>query len=381
MRNNGAMTSTLPLITVDLDAITHNVASMRERVGRPLMAVVKANGYGHGMLPIAAAAQRGGADALGVATIDEAVALRDGGATGRIVCWLHAPRADYAAAIARDIEVASSAIWALEEIEVAVRASGTPAKVHLKIDTGLARSGATADEWTELVSRAATAQRDELIDVVGVWSHFAYADSPGHPTIAVQRRNFVDAVEVAKSAGLSGFERHLANSAATLNDPDSWFDMVRPGVAIYGLDPVGGDSRALGLRPAMRVEVPIALTKRVPAGTSVSYGHTYTTERETTLALIPVGYADGIPRNASGVGPVGIGGARHTISGRVCMDQFVVDVGDTNVQPGDVATLWGDGRDGTPTAQDWADATDTIHYELVTRIGGRFVTTYLGGAS
>ncbi|WP_106351080.1 alanine racemase [Antricoccus suffuscus] len=373
------MTSTLPLITVDLAAITHNVATMRERVGRPLMAVVKANGYGHGMLPVAAAAQRGGADALGVATIEEAVALRDGGTAGRIVCWLHAPRADYAAAIAHDIEVASSAVWALAEIEAAARTGKTPAKVHLKIDTGLARSGATAEEWPDLVARAATAQRDGLIEVVGVWSHFAYADSPGHPTIAAQRGNFVDAVEVAKSAGLSGFERHLANSAATLNDPDSWFDMVRPGVAIYGLDPVGGDSRALGLRPAMRVEVPVALTKRVSAGTSVSYGHTYTTDRETTLALIPVGYADGIPRNASGVGPVGIGGVRHTISGRVCMDQFVVDVGDANVQPGDIATLWGDGRGGTPTAQDWADATDTIHYELVTRIGGRFVTTYVGG--
>lgn len=381
MRNNGPMTSPLPQIVVDLDAITHNVSTMRERVDRPLMAVVKANGYGHGMVPVARAAQRGGAEALGVATIEEAVALRDAGVDGRIFCWLHAPGARYDDALIRGIEVACSAMWALEEIEEAARKVGTPAKVHLKIDTGLARAGATADEWPRLVARAAKARSDGLIDVAGIWSHFAYADSPGHPTIAAQRSRFEDAVEVARRTGLSGFQRHLANSAATLNDPASWYDMIRPGIAIYGLDPVGGDPRACGLCPAMRVEAPIALTKRVPAGTSVSYGHTYTTDRETTLALIPVGYGDGIPRNASSVGPISIGGSRHTISGRVCMDQFVVDIGDVKVRAGDIATLWSDGADGSPTAQDWADATDTIHYELVTRIGGRFVTTYLGGDS
>lgn len=379
--NNGLMTSSLPQIIVDLDAIAHNVAVMRQRVGRPLMAVVKANGYGHGMLPSARAAQRGGADALGVATIGEALELRRGGIEGQIFCWLHAPGADYAAAIEADVEVSASATWALEEIVRAARAAGRPARVQLKIDTGLARAGATKDLWPGLVERASRAQSDGDISVVGVWSHFAYADSPGHATIALQRKNLQEAAEIAEGAGLSGFKRHLANSAATLNDRDSWFDMVRPGVAIYGLDPVGGDSRAVGLRPAMRVEVPIALVKRVPAGTAVSYGHTYTTDRETTLALIPVGYADGIPRNASGVGPIWIGGARHTISGRVCMDQFVVDVGETNVTPGDIATLWSNGDDGSPTAQDWADAADTIHYEIVTRIGGRFGVKYVGGDS
>ena len=183
---------------------------------------------------------------------------------------------------------------------------------------------------------------------------------------------------MAESGGLRPQLRHIANSAATLTLPDAHFDLVRPGIAVYGLTPVPprGD---FGLVPAMTLRAGLALVKRVPAGEGVSYGHVYTTERETTLALVPLGYADGIPRHATNVGPVAINGRRFTVSGRVCMDQFVVDVGDAPVSEDDSAILFGPGDDGEPRAQDWADAIGTIHYEIVTRIGARVPRTYRGG--
>ena len=210
-----------------------------------------------------------------------------------------------------------------------------------------------------------------------MWSHFAYADEPGHPTIARQIAAFHDALDVAAAAGVHPEVRHLANSAATLTLPEAHFDLVRPGIAVYGLTPVPqqGD---FGLVPAMTLQAAIASVKRVAAGEGVSYGHTYTTAAETTLALVPIGYADGVPRHASNVGPVAVHGRRFTISGRVCMDQIVVDVGDLPVTAGDRAVLWGPGTDGGPTAQDWADVLSTIHYELVTRVGPRVQRTYHG---
>jgi alanine racemase len=208
----------------------------------------------------------------------------------------------------------------------------------------------------------------------------AYADAPTHPTIAAQVRVFDEAVAIARDAGLTDARRHLANSAATIALPDTWYDLVRPGVALYGLDPLGGDPAVYGLRPAMTVRATVALAKRVPAGVGVSYGHTYFPETETTLALVPVGYADGVPRAAGNRAPVLAGGSQRTIAGRVCMDQFVLDVGDAPVAAGDEVVLWGPGDRGEPTAQQWADAVDTIHYELVTRVGGRFSRRYVGSA-
>lgn len=370
-----------PRLVVDLGAIAENVALLRAQVGTALMAVVKGNAYGHGLVPAAKAALAGGADALGVAAIAEAIRLRAGIAEARIFSWLYAPGTDFQAAALADLELGVSAPWAIEQIERAAIATGKCIGVHLEADTGLGRAGATPADWLALVQSAAAAAARGSIRVIGVWSHFACADEPGHPTIATQREALQAAAAVARATGLSDFCVHLANSAAALNDASSRFDMVRTGVAIYGLDPLGGDSRLLGLHPAMRVEVPIALVKRVPAGTGVSYGHTYVTACESTLVLIPVGYADGIPRAASGKAPVSINGRRYTISGRVCMDQFVVDIGDDPAQAGDVAVLWADGSNGTPTVQDWADAVGTIHYELVTRIGGRFAHHYIGGDS
>ena len=369
-----------PEIVVDLDAIAANTAVLRERVGRPLMAVVKADGYGHGLVPSARAVLAGGADYLGVAVLAEALALRSAGITAPMLAWLHGPGTDFAPALTADVEVSVNAEWGLAEVVAAARATGRPARLHLFADTGLSREGATPADWPGLVAAAARAEADGDVTVTGLWSHMAYADAPTHPTIAAQVRVFEEAVTIARAAGLTDARLHLANSAATIALPDTWYDFVRPGVALYGLDPLGGDASVHGLRPAMTVQAPIALTKRVPAGSGVSYAHAYVTERETTLALVPVGYADGVPRAAGNTAPVLAAGAQRTIAGRVCMDQFVLDLGDAAVEPGDPVVLWGPGDRGEPTAQQWADALGTIHYELVTRVGGRFDRRYVGSA-
>jgi alanine racemase len=278
------------------------------------------------------------------------------------------------------VELSVNAEWALAEVVAAARATGRPARLHLFVDTGLSREGATPADWPGVVAAAARAQADGDVTVVGLWSHMAYADAPTHPTIGAQVSVFEEAVALARRAGLTEARRHLANSAATVALPDTWYDMVRPGIALYGLDPLGGDPAAHGLRPAMTVRASVALTKRVPAGVGVSYGHTYFPQAETTLALVPVGYADGVPRAGGNRVPVLAAGAHRTIAGRVCMDQFVLDVGDARIRPGDEVVLWGPGDGGEPTAQQWADALDTIHYELVTRIGGRFTRRYVGSA-
>lgn len=364
---------------VDLAAIRRNVETLRSGTSADVMAVVKADGYGHGLLPSARAALAGGASWLGVAIVDEALALRAAGITVPVLAWLWTPQEDATvrAAIAAGVDLSVSGQWALDTVRVAARDNGTTGRVHLKIDTGLSRNGCYVTDWPDLVVAAAKAQAAGEVDVVGVWSHFAYADEPGHPTIAGQIARYRDALDVAERAGITPRVRHLANSAAALTLPEAHFDLVRPGIAVYGLSPVPGD---FGLTPAMTVRAQLALAKRVGAGEGVSYGHVYTTARETTLALVPLGYADGIPRNATNVAPVSINGNRYRISGRVCMDQFVVDVGDSAVNAGDLAVLFGPGDHGEPTAQDWADSLGTIHYEVVTRIGPRVTRTYVGGS-
>jgi alanine racemase len=364
---------------VDLDAIRANVSTLKAGTSAEVMAVVKADGYGHGLLPSARAALAGGATWLGVAIVDEALRLREAGITGPLLAWLWTPQETAAvrAALAAGVDLSVSGQWALDAVRAAAAELGVAARIHLKIDTGLSRNGCSAADWPDLVIATAKAQAAGEVEAIGVWSHFAYADEPGHPTIARQIERFRDAVEVAERAGVVAQVRHLANSAATLTLPQAHFDLVRPGIAVYGLSPVPGE---FGLTPAMTVRAQVALAKRVAAGEGVSYGHVYSTTRETTLALVPLGYADGVPRNATNVGPVSINGRRYRISGRVCMDQFVVDVGDDEVRAGDLAVLFGPGRHGEPTAQDWADAVGTIHYEVVTRIGPRVGRTYIGQA-
>jgi alanine racemase len=268
-----------------------------------------------------------------------------------------------------------SSRWQLDAVCAAAADAGRTARVHLKVDTGLSRNGSYVADWPDLVAAAAKAVAAGEIEATGVWSHFAYADAPGHPTIARQLTAFAEALDVAARAGVEPELRHIANSAATLTLPDAHFDLVRPGIAVYGLSPV---EETFDLVPAMTLRAAAAGVKRVRAGEGVSYGHEYTTTRETTLVLVPLGYADGIPRHASGVGPAWVNGQRFTIAGRVCMDQVVLDVGDLDVAPGDPVVLFGPGSDGEPTAQDWADAIGTIHYEIVTRIGPRVPRVYRG---
>jgi alanine racemase len=341
-----------------------------------VLAVVKADGYGHGLIQSARAALDGGASWLGVAVLDEAIALRQAGFTAPTLAWLWSPDEVDQLRLAVELGV-DIGLGSIQALQLAAAASDRPTRVHLKIDTGLSRNGAYIDDWPDLVTAAAKLEAEGSVEVVGIWSHFVWADAPGHATTAKQIRVFGEALDIAARAGVTPQVRHLANSAATVTLPEAHFDLVRPGVAIYGLSPVPAQGD-FGLVPAMTLRAQLALTKRLRAGEGVSYGHQYTTAKDTTVTLVPLGYADGIPRNATNIGPVMINGQRFSISGRVCMDQFVVDVGELAVQAGDHAILFGSGRDGEPLAQDWADALGTIHYEIVTRIGPRVRRVYLG---
>ena len=367
-------------VRIDLDAIRDNVATLRASTTAEVMAVVKGDGYGHGMLPSARAALAGGATWLGVCTLDEALELRREGITAPVLAWLLAPGLPLHDGVAADVDLNAGSLDQLAELVTAARRAGRPARAHLKLDTGLARGGATPADWPALLEAAAKGQADGEVDVVGIWSHFAYADAPGHDTIDRQLATFADGLAVAEQYGISPRYRHIANSAATLTRPDAHYDLVRAGIAVYGLSPLPREYPT-GLRPAMTARARVVLTKRVPAGQGVSYGHTYITPRETTLALIPLGYADGVPRHASNAGPVELGGKTRTIAGRVCMDQIVLDCGDDPVAPGDVATLFGPGDGGGPTATDWADVVGTINYEIVTRFGSPRVPRVYDGTA
>jgi alanine racemase len=369
---------------VDLAAVRHNVGVLAERAaGAGVMAVVKADGYGHGLVPTARAAMEGGASWLGVAFLEEALALRAAYLDGPILAWLTTPREDVRPAVSAGIDLGVYSLAELAAASAAARATGVTARVQLKADTGLSRGGAPIADWPDLCEAAAKAEADGTVKVTGVWSHFAFADGgPDHPTNSRQAAVFAEALGVASAAGLRPEVRHLANSAATLTAPATHFDLVRPGLAVYGLSPIPQESTPtdLGLRPAMTLVSTVALTKRVPAGSGVSYLHRYTTERESTLALVPLGYADGIPRNATNTAQVQVGGVRRTIAGTVCMDQFVLDVADDAVDAGDEVVVFGPGTSGEPTAQDWAGWLGTINYEIVTRVGARVPRTYVEGS-
>lgn len=367
-------------LVVDLAAIRHNVRTLRELVApAQMMTVVKANGYGHGMLPVARAAREAGADWLGVATVDEALALRAAGDTGRVLCWLTVPEDRWFEAIVEDVDVTAYTQQELGEIVRFARAAGRAARVQLKVDSGLSRGGATADEWAGLVSAAARAQDGGAIEVTGIWSHFACSDEPEHPANARQEGAFREALDKAEAAGLRPQTRHLANSAAAILRPSSRFDVVRCGIASYGLDPAPGVTPELGLVPAMTARATLALSKRIHAGDAVSYGHTWTAAQDTTVGLVPVGYGDGVPRHAGNVAEAWVAGRRRPVRGRICMDQFVVDLDGDDVPAGAEVVLFGTGADGGPTAQDWAEACGTINYEIVTRIGGRMAHRYVDG--
>jgi len=349
---------------ISLDAFAGNLEALRrESAPAQLMVVVKADAYGHGMLPIARAAVEAGAEWLGTADLDEALALRDAGIRTPVLAWLHGSDADFRAAVEAGIDVGISTRAQLEA------AADAGAVVHLKVDTGLSRNGFAPAEASAAFARAAELERAGRLRVRGLMSHLS-GTSPDDD--AAQRVAFESAVDAAHAAGLAPELRHLGSSLAALTQPRSRFDLVRVGIAAYGLPPDGAvDTAALGLRPVMELVTEVAAVRRVPAGAGVSYGFTHRTDRETTLALVPLGYADGIPRQASGRASVAIGGVRHPQVGRIAMDQFVVDVGDAEVHVGDEVVVWGDPATGAPSAEDWASAAGTIGYEIVTRVGPR----------
>ncbi|MER5404918.1 alanine racemase [Streptomyces sp. NPDC002769] len=371
------MNETAPLrarAEIDLAALRANVRTLRAHApSAALMAVVKSDAYGHGAVPCARAALEAGATWLGTATPEEALALRAAGIPGRVMCWLWTPGGPWREAVEADLDVSVSGMWALREVVAAATAAGVPARVQLKADTGLGRSGCQPADWPELVTEALRAEAGGRVRITGLWSHFACADEPGHPSVRAQLTLFREMVAYAEERGVRPEVRHIANSPATLTLPESHFDLVRTGIAVYGISPSPeiGTPADFGLRPVMTLSASLALVKHVPGEHGVSYGHHYVTPVPTTLGLIPVGYADGIPRHASGTGPVLVGGKWRTVAGRVAMDQFVVDLGGDEPEPGTEAVLFGPGDRGEPTAEDWARAAGTIAYEIVTRIGTR----------
>ncbi len=355
-------------LRVDPAAIRGNVERIRALVApAAVMVVVKADAYGHGAELAARAAAAGGADWIGVADVDEALALRAAGIRLPMLAWLHGPHADLAAAAAAGVDVAVSS---LEQLDVAARSGAT---VQVKIDSGLSRNGVPVAGAPALLRRAGELARAGSIRLTGVLSHLSTTSADDD---LGQLEVFDRLVAGARAEGIDPGLRHIAASGAALALPAARLDLVRIGIAAYGLEPGPGiDVGALGLRPAMEVSAAVALVKRVPAGSGVSYGWTHRAERETTLALLPVGYAEGVPRAASSRAEVLIAGRRHPVVGRIAMDQLVVDVGDAPVRDGDRAVLWGDPETGAPTADDWGGWADTIGYEIVTRAGGRLTRT------
>lgn len=362
---------------VDVDAVEANTRILvASAAGARVMAVVKADAYGHGAVPVSLAALRGGADALGVTTIAEALQLRAAGIDAEVLAWLFSAQDDVRAALEADVDLAVPSPGHLDTILDAARRTGRRARITPKIDTGLARSGVTLDDWPALLDRLVAAKSEGLVEVTGLMAHFAHADDPGNPVIDQQVDRLHECVRQARERGLACPVNHHANSAATLTRPEDGFEMVRPGIALYGLSPIPGEG--FGLVPAMTFSAQVLMVKRLAAGQGVSYGHTWHAPRDTTVALVAAGYADGVWRLLSGRLDVTIGGRRYPNVGRVCMDQFVVDLGPDGAAPGappvragDTAVLFGTGEDGGPTAADWADTLGTIHYEVVTAVRGR----------
>ncbi|NDJ89137.1 alanine racemase [Mycolicibacter kumamotonensis] len=368
---------------VDLDAIAHNVRVLSEQAGAAeLMAVVKADGYGHGAVQVARAALGAGAAELGVATVDEALALRAAGITAPVLAWLHGPDTDFAPALAADVQIAVSSVRQLDELLDAVARTGRTATVTVKADTGMNRNGVGAAGYPALLTALRRAVADDAIRVRGLMSHLACADDVASRVNDLQGQRFSDMLTLAGEQGLKFEVAHLANSAGVMTRPDLAFDMVRPGIAVYGLSPIPqrGD---MGLIPAMTLKSLVVLVRSIRAGEGVSYGHTWIAQADTTVALVPMGYADGVFRQLSGRFEVLINGRRRRSVGRVCMDQFVVDLGPgpVDVTEGDEVVLFGSGASGEPLAQDWADELGTIHYEVVNSPRGRVARTYRGGGT
>jgi alanine racemase len=360
---------------VDLAAIAANVERLMLHAAVPLLAVVKADAYGHGLIPVAETAVDTGAQWLGVALLEEAFALRHSGIRVPILAWMVPPGSDYASGIEAGIDLAVPSLAIFNEISLAAENLKKRARIHIEVDTGMTRGG-FLDEWEFFLESLV---ENDNMDVIGFFSHFARADEPGQPQNAAQLRRFVEMSDDLNRVGIEPEIHHLSNSAATLMDSSAHCDMVRTGIAMYGLTPELeelGTSAHLHLIPAMTVRAKLHLVKAVLANTPVGYGAMAKTATDTNLGVIAMGYADGIPRIAQGAG-VFVDGKRAEIIGRVSMDQFVVDLGiDSSARDGDWVTVFGTGYDGEYTADDWGKASQSINYEIVTRIGPRVPRIY-----
>jgi len=355
---------------IDLTAIAANLKKLKADSGTSLMAVVKADAYGHGLVPVAKAALAAGADWLGVALVEEAHKLRNEGITAPILAWLVSPGSDYEAAIAANIDLAVPSLVIFKEI----LATGKKARIHIEVDTGMTRGG-FLDEWAEFLKSDFSS-----VEVVGIFSHFARADEVSEKQNQDQLEKFKQAIADLAVIGVNPRIKHLSNSAATLTNKSAGFDLVRTGIAMYGLTPDLehlGTSKSLGLIPAMELRAKLHLVKQVPANSPVGYGATEFTSRDTVLGVVAMGYADGIPRVAKFAG-VFIEGKRAPIIGRVSMDQFVVDLGpNSTAKAGDFVIIFNNGAAGEFTAEEWGSASNSINYEMTTRIGPRVPRIYV----
>ena len=402
---------------IDLEAVAHNGRRLAQVAGVPWMAVVKADAYGHGLGPITLTALSVGASWLGVAQLAEALALRalldeadvdrpagePSGQAPRILTWLlpvmdparaAAEDSPLRAALAADLDLSVSTLPQLEALSAAARAQATTARLHLKVDTGMSRGGAMAEDLPALATALRQAEDEGVVDVVGLWSHLSRADEPTSGSTEQHLERYRQAEQIVQEAGLSPSIHHLAATGGLLWHPEARMDLVRAGIGLYGLspDPSVATSSELGLQPAMRLESALVQVKRIDAGQAVSYGGTWCAPTDRWVGLVPLGYSDGIPRAAGSTGPVSVGGLMSSIVGRVCMDQVVIDLGparDENgallpapAQVGDTAVLWGApdavGQETVPTADEWAQACGTVNYEIVTRLGARVPRCYVG---
>jgi alanine racemase len=362
-----------PTLTVDLGAVAANTRLLAGRATGELMAVVKADGFGHGAVDVARASLAAGATRLGVTSLAEAVVLREAGLAAPVLSWLNPPDADYMIAAAYDIEVGVPSLRHLD----AVARLAPGARVHLMLDTGMARDGAAPASWPELCRAARLLERQGSVTVVGLMGHLPCAEEPGHPGNAAARTRFAWGLRQARAAGLRPRDRHLAATAATLTDPQSHHTMCRVGAGLVGIDP----SASTRLRPAMRLTAPVVETRDVRAGTPVGYGQTWSAPRATTLGLLPLGYADGLPRLASGRAEVLVRGRRRPVVGRISMDMAVVDLGHEPVRPGELVTVFGPGDAGEPTVAEWAAWAETIEHDIVTGLGRRLRRTVTAAAA
>ena len=397
---------------VDLAAIRHNLGVLRAAApGALQLATVKANAYGHGLLPVARAALDGGADWLGVAQLAEAFTLRRGldeagvpRAEAPILAWISTSSSDFVAAIEADIDLSVSWTWVLADICAAARQVGRPARVHVKIDTGMSRAGSTLADLPALASALRMAADDGLVDVVGAWSHMSRADDPseaGNASTASHVRIFEEGLAILADAGVTPRIRHLSATSGILWHPEAHYDMVRAGIGLYGLspDPAVATAEQLGLIPALELRAPLTSVKVIEEGTPASYGGTWVAPTRRWIGLVPLGYGDGILRAVSNRARVVVhtasGPFNAPIVGRVCMDQFMVDLGQAEgspgtptarsgqapAAPGDIATLFGSGAGGEALADDWAQAAGTINYEIVTHLGAHIPRIYRDGAA